>query len=39
MISPFDRNAIGAMEKAIMASDLGITPGNDGTVIRLSFPP
>ena len=39
VISPFDRNAIGAMEKAIMASDLGITPGNDGIVIRLSFPP
>jgi ribosome recycling factor len=39
MISPFDRNAIAAMEKAIMTSDLGITPGNDGTVIRLSFPP
>jgi ribosome recycling factor len=39
VISPFDRNAIAAMEKAIQASDLGITPGNDGTVIRLSFPP
>ena len=39
VISPFDRNAIAGMEKAIMASDLGITPGNDGTVIRLSFPP
>lgn len=39
VISPFDRNAIATMEKAIMASDLGITPGNDGTVIRLSFPP
>jgi ribosome recycling factor len=39
VISPFDRNAIAAMEKAIMASDLGITPGNDGSVIRLSFPP
>ena len=39
MISPYDRNAISAMEKAIMSSDLGITPGNDGTVIRLSFPP
>ncbi|HET7236170.1 MAG TPA: ribosome recycling factor [Actinomycetota bacterium] len=38
MISPFDKNAIAAMEKAIMASDLGITPGNDGAVIRLSFP-
>ncbi|HLA93368.1 MAG TPA: ribosome recycling factor [Actinomycetota bacterium] len=39
MISPFDKNAISSMEKAIMASDLGITPGNDGSVIRLSFPP
>jgi ribosome recycling factor len=39
MVTPFDPNAISAMEKAIMASDLGITPGNDGTVIRLSFPP
>ena len=39
VISPFDRNAIAAMEKAIMASDLGITPSNDGTVIRMSFPP
>jgi ribosome recycling factor len=39
VITPFDRNAISAMEKAIMSSDLGITPGNDGTVIRLGFPP
>jgi ribosome recycling factor len=39
MVTPYDRNAISAMEKAIMSSDLGITPGNDGTVIRLSFPP
>lgn len=39
VISPFDRNAIASMERAIMSSDLGITPGNDGTVIRLSFPP
>ena len=39
MITPYDRNAISAMEKAIMASDVGITPGNDGAVIRLSFPP
>ena len=39
MITPYDRNAISSMEKAIMASDLGITPGNDGAVIRLSFPP
>jgi ribosome recycling factor len=39
LVQPFDKNSIGAMEKAIMASDLGITPSNDGNVIRLSFPP
>jgi ribosome recycling factor len=39
VIQPYDRNAIAAMEKAIMSSDVGITPSNDGTVIRLSFPP
>jgi ribosome recycling factor len=39
VITPYDRNAIAAMEKAIMSSDVGITPGNDGNVIRLSFPP
>ena len=39
MVTPYDPNAISSMEKAIMSSDLGITPGNDGTVIRLSFPP
>jgi ribosome recycling factor len=39
VIQPFDKNAISAMEKAIMSSDVGITPGNDGNVIRLSFPP
>lgn len=38
MISPYDRQALAAIEKAIMASDLGITPSNDGTVIRLAFP-
>jgi ribosome recycling factor len=39
MVTPYDKNAISSMEKAIMSSDLGITPGNDGSVIRLSFPP
>src|SRR5438067_9443350 len=39
VIQPFDKNAIGAMEKAIMTSDLGLTPSNDGNVIRLAFPP
>src|SRR5438552_1627945 len=39
VIQPFDRNAIGSIEKAILSSDLGLTPSNDGNVIRLSFPP
>lgn len=39
VIQPFDRNAMSAMEKAIMQSDLGLTPSNDGNVIRLAFPP
>jgi ribosome recycling factor len=38
-VTPFDKTAIGAIEKAIQSSDLGITPSNDGNVIRLSFPP
>ncbi len=38
VISPYDKNAIKAIEKAIQASDLGITPNNDGQVIRLAFP-
>src|SRR6202167_2199389 len=39
VITPYDRNSLGAIEKAIMASDLGINPTNDGNVIRLAFPP
>lgn len=39
VITPYDRSALGAIEKAILASDLGINPTNDGTIIRLSFPP
>jgi len=38
LISPYDRNAITAIERAIQASDLGITPNNDGAAIRLNFP-
>ncbi len=38
-IQPWDRTAMGAIEKAILASDLGLTPSNDGTIIRLSIPP
>src|SRR5437870_8602666 len=39
VVQPHDRNAMAAMEKAIQSSDLGLTPSNDGNVIRLSFPP
>ena len=39
VVQPFDKGAIGAIEKAIQSSDLGITPSNDGQVIRLAFPP
>jgi len=39
VVQPFDRNAISSIEKAILASDIGITPSNDGSLIRLSFPP
>jgi ribosome recycling factor len=38
VISPYDKGSIKAIEKAIQTSDLGITPSNDGTVIRLAFP-
>lgn len=37
-IAPWEKSLIRAIEKAIMASDLGITPNNDGSVIRLIFP-
>ncbi len=37
-IQPWDKSAIPAVEKAIMASGLGLTPSNDGTVIRLPIP-
>ncbi len=39
VISPFDKSAIESIERAISSSDLGLSPSNDGTVIRLSFPP
>jgi len=39
VISPYEKTVIGAIEKAITASDLGISPTNDGIVIRLGFPP
>ena len=39
VITPYDKGSLKAIEKAIMNSDLGINPTNDGTVIRLTFPP
>ena len=38
-IQPWDKSVLGGIEKAILASDIGINPQNDGTVIRLTFPP
>src|SRR5437763_520396 len=38
VIQPWDKNAMGAIEKAILKSDLGLTPTNDGKVIRLAIP-
>ena len=39
VIQPWDRGVLGAIEKAIMKSDIGIMPNVDGTVVRLNIPP
>lgn len=39
VIQPWDKSLIRAIEKAIQTSDIGINPNNDGSVIRLAFPP
>jgi len=39
VVKPFDKNALGDIEKAILKSELGITPMSDGKVIRLQVPP
>ena len=39
LIQPWDATVLSEVEKAILKSDLGITPNNDGKAIRLSFPP
>jgi ribosome recycling factor len=39
MISPWDASSLKDIEKAILVSDIGINPQNDGRIIRLSFPP
>jgi ribosome recycling factor len=38
-VQPWDKGLVKAIEKAILASDLGLTPANDGTVIRVPLPP
>ncbi|HWK23720.1 MAG TPA: ribosome recycling factor [Ureibacillus sp.] len=38
VIQPYDKSVLGEIEKAIMKSDIGITPTNDGNVIRLAIP-
>jgi ribosome recycling factor len=38
-IQPWDRSMLNTIEKALLKSDLGITPSNDGIMIRLAFPP
>lgn len=37
-VTPYDKSSIKAIEKAILESDVGLTPGNDGNVIRLTLP-
>jgi ribosome recycling factor len=39
IVKPHDRNSLVAIEKAIRDSDLGVSPSNDGVIIRLNFPP
>ena len=39
IVTPYDKGALAAIEKAIRDSDLGVNPVDDGTIIRISFPP
>lgn len=39
LVTPFDKGALASIERAIQLADLGLNPSNDGTVIRLAFPP
>jgi ribosome recycling factor len=39
VVSPFDKGALGAIERAIQGSDLGLTPNNDGKLVRIPIPP
>lgn len=39
VITPYDKTALGDIEKAIQKADLGVTPSNDGNIIRITIPP
>ena len=39
LVQPWDASILGEIEKAILKSDIGITPNNDGKAVRLNFPP
>lgn len=39
LIQPYDRSSLPQIEKAIQMSDIGLTPNNDGTAVRLNIPP
>jgi ribosome recycling factor len=39
VVAPYDKGAMSGIEKAILASDLGLTPSNDGKVVRIPIPP
>jgi ribosome recycling factor len=39
VVQPYDKSSVGNIEKAIQSSDLGLNPSNDGSVIRIAFPP
>ncbi|MCK4226471.1 ribosome recycling factor [candidate division WOR-3 bacterium] len=39
VVHPYDENVIGAIEKALMSSNLGLNPNNDGTILRIPIPP
>jgi ribosome recycling factor len=39
MVQPFDASTLGDIERSLQQADLGLNPSNDGTVIRIAFPP
>ena len=39
VINPYDKSSIGAIERAVQTSDMGLTPANDGKLVRISIPP